>query len=189
MENFLRLETKRLILRQITPSDAHSLWQVFGDEAVAEYYDLDAFTEVAQAERLIARMNDRYSRGEAQRWGITLKSDRDIVIGTCGFTHFERRSFRGEIGYDLMRVHWGQGIMPEAVGAVARHGFENLDLNRIDALVIPGNDASARVLEKVGFQREGVLREYGFWKNRFWDLQMFALLKREWSKEQDGHGS
>ncbi len=76
--------------------------------------------------------------------------------------------------------------MTEALRAMAQYGFEKtpptgLALNRIEALVVPGNVASARVLTKVGFQREGVLREYGFWKNRFWDLEMFALLKHTWN--------
>lgn len=64
--------------------------------------------------------------------------------------------------------------MPEALRAVIQYGFDVLQLHRIEALVMLGNEQSVRVLEKLGFSKEGVLREYGFWKNRFWDLQMFA---------------
>lgn len=179
-EKLPRLETERLVLRELRESDADAMFQIFGDDAVTRYYDLATFTNVEQARQLLARMNARNANGDALRWGIALREN-DVVVGTGGFNSFARSWFRAGIGYDLAQAYWNRGYMTEALDAMVRYGFEKLDLHRIEALVVPGNDASARVLTKVGFQREGTLREYAYWKNRFWDLEMFALLKQEWN--------
>ncbi len=180
------LETERLVLRELRESDADAVFQIFGDDAVTRYYDLATFTDVAQARQLLARMNARNASGDALRWGIALREN-DALIGTGGFNSFVRGWFRAGIGYDLAQAYWNKGYMTEALSAMVRYGFEKLEsagmpLNRIEALVAPGNDASVRVLTKIGFRREGILREYGFWKNRYWDLEMFALLKQEWKR-------
>lgn len=175
-----RIETERLVLRALRESDAEAVFKVFGDDAVTRYYDLATFTDIEQARLLIARMNARNANGDALRWGIVLKEN-DTVIGTGGFNQFARGWFHAGIGYDLAQAFWNQGYMTEALRAMVQYGFEHLRLNRTEALVVPGNNASGRVLEKAGFRREGILREYGFWKNRFWDLEMYALLKREWN--------
>lgn len=196
MEIFPRIETERLVLREIRESDADAVFEIFGDDAVTRFYDLASFTEIEQARKMIARMCERNANGDALRWGIALKEN-DKLIGTGGFNQFVRvgmervaaepgsvatRTTRAGIGYDIAQAYWNRGYMTEALRAFVRYGFEQLNVNRIEALVMLENDASARVLEKLGFEREGVLREYGFWKNQFWDLQMFALLKRAWSK-------
>lgn len=192
---FPQLETERLVLRALRESDADAVFEIFGDDAVTRYYDLATFTELEQARLLIARMKARNANGDALRWGIALKEN-DLVIGTGGFNQFVRGWSRAGIGYDLARAYWNKGYMTEALRAMVQYGFENFQsaglfankfaanlfaMNRLEALVMPENLASARVLTKVGFQREGLLREYGFWKNRFWDLEMYALLKKEWS--------
>jgi ribosomal-protein-alanine N-acetyltransferase len=91
---------------------------------------------------------------------------------------------RGSIGYELARPFWRQGIMSEALTAILALGFGEMGLNRIDAVVLPDNLASIRLLEKLGFCNEGLLREYENWGNKgFVDLCMLSLLKKTWSKE------
>ncbi len=186
------IATERLVLREIRESDADAIFEIFGDDAVTRFYDLATFTDIEQARKMIARMGERNANGDALRWGIALQEN-DRVIGTGGFNQFTRVGTepgsvptriltRAGIGYDLAQAFWNRGYMTEALRAIVRYGLETLNANRIEALVMLENDASVRVLEKIGFQREGILREYGFWKNQFWDLQMFALLKRAWSK-------
>jgi [ribosomal protein S5]-alanine N-acetyltransferase len=172
------LETERLILREIVPGDAAALFEIFSSDDVTRFYDLATFTDISQAEQMIARMAARNAAGEAVRWGITLK-DIDRVIGTSGFNSFMRPWSRAGIGYDLAAAYWNRGYATEALRAMLHYGFVQENLNRIEALVMPGNDASVRVLAKLGFQREGILRQYGYWKNEYWDLQMFSLLRSE----------
>jgi len=181
-ETFPTLDTKRLILRRIYPADAGALFAVLRDEQVTEYYDDDAFTEVSQASDQIEAWERAYQNRSAVRWGITQK-DGGQLIGTCGYYGFHSWYLRAAIGYELSREYWRQGIMTEAVSALIEYGIDELGLNRIQALVMPGNTASIRLLEKLGFQNEGLLKEYEKWGSKgLVDLDMFALLRADWEQ-------
>lgn len=158
MTNIPRIETERLILREILETDAAALFDIFSDDAVTRYYDLATFTDISQAKQMIGRLAARNAEGELLRWGIILKEN-DRLIGTGGFNQFMRPWSRGGIGYDLAPAYWKQEYATEALRAMLQYSFAHEHLNRVEALVMPGNAASARVLEKLGFQREGVLRE------------------------------
>lgn len=175
---FPLLRTPRLVLRQLRLSDADAILQVFSNPEVTRYYDLDTFIVMDQAVRLIDRVNERFDLGTAIRWGMALAPD-NRVVGTCGL-FFHPPGYRAELGFDLARPYWGRGLMREALCAVLAYGFERLDLNRMEALVMPGNEASVRLLRRLGFQEEGTLREYAFFKERFHDLRCFSLLAREY---------
>ena len=86
------------------------------------------------------------------------------------------RGRRAEIGYDLARAWWGRGVMDELMPAALGFAFGALGLRRVEAMVTPGNDRSCRVLERHGFTREATLRDYGFWRGRFWDQILYARL-------------
>jgi RimJ/RimL family protein N-acetyltransferase len=172
------LYTRRLLLRRLQLSDAAAIFDIFADEQVARYQDVEPFTRREQARGWLERAAQRQASGEALRWGVTLR-DTGQLIGTCGYVAFAGRHARGTLGYEIARAHWGQGLMPEALAAAIRHGFERLSLHRIDAFVAPNNARSARVLQKLGFTNEGVLRDYGLWKGRFWDLCLYSLLRSD----------
>ena len=176
-QGFPRLETARLLLRKIVPSDAAALYAIFSDDEVTRYYDLGTMTDPADAETMVRRLAARTKHGQAMRWGIVRKQDRAFV-GTCGF-HFQAAGFKAEIGYDLGREYWHQGYMSEALRAMLAYGFETLQLNRIEALVMPENEASTILLRRLGFSEEGVLREYAFFKGEYHDLRFFSLLRSE----------
>jgi RimJ/RimL family protein N-acetyltransferase len=91
-------------------------------------------------------------------------------------------AMEGEIGFELDPSHWGQGYATEAVQAVLDFGFTQLSHHRIWSWCIADNIGSARVLEKVGMQREGRQREVEFFKGRWWDRLLYAILDYEWSK-------
>jgi [ribosomal protein S5]-alanine N-acetyltransferase len=97
-----------------------------------------------------------------------------------GYNYWHRKDRRASVGYDLARAYWKQGIMTEALQAVIDFGFERMDLNRIEADCAVENEASARVLLRIGFRQEGIQREQYFEAGRFWDLRLFALLRREY---------
>ena len=174
--SFPTLETDNLYLRAIVPDDAADLLRVFGDEEVTRYYDLYTMTEMAEAEDMVEFFAESFELERGIRWGIARKTD-NILIGTCGYVWL--RPHRGEIGYELRRDSWGQGIMAEAVHAIVEFGFAELGLNRIEALVMVENAASTRLLNKLGFTQEGILREHDFFKDQFHDMRCFAILKRE----------
>jgi ribosomal-protein-alanine N-acetyltransferase len=178
LKSFPRLETDRLILREMTHGDAEAVFKLFSDEAVTQTMDIYKFETIERAHRLINLVAERYRRKEGLRWGITFKDD-NRIIGTAGFNYLDDRTLRGEIGYDLEQAQWGKGLTTEAVRAVLKFGFATIGLNRIEATTNLHNIASIKVLYKLGFKEEGIMREYGYWREEFQDLRMFSLLKRE----------
>lgn len=177
-QTFPQLETDRLILRRMQAADAQAIFRILSDEEVTQYYDEAAFTALSQANEQIEAWETGYNHRRCIRWGVALKED-GVVIGSCGFYGTHSWHMRGSIGYELARPFWRQGIMSEALKAILALGFREMDLNRIDAVVMPENTASIRLLEKLGFCNEGMLREYENWGSKgFVDLCMLSLLKK-----------
>ena len=113
------------------------------------------------------------------RWAVTLKEDTERLIGTAGFNVWHTWNNSAEIGYDLARAHWGRGLMVEALEPIIDFGFTRMALNRIEADATVGNHASSRVLEKLGFHREGLLRQRGYWKGSYHDVWLYSLLTND----------
>ena len=180
---FPTIYTPRLILREITLMDEAAVFAIFSDAAVTRYYDVKTMKSVTEAKKLIKWWNKRIATQQALRWGVALTEDGPL-IGTCGFSELNLDKRLGEIGCDLAQSYWGRGFMTEALREVLRFGFEQLNLNRIETWIMVENAASIRVIEKIGMRREGTLREREYWNDKFNDVEMFALLKREWPAEQ-----
>lgn len=176
---FSSLETERLILRQMTVEDTDFVFKHFSDSAVYQYLlDEPPVTEYAHAQEIIQFYLEQEGK-TYNRWVMVRKSDHQL-IGTCGFHKWDKRYFRAEIGYDLGPDFWGQGYMMESLQVVISYGYEQMGLNRIDALVYTENNRSIQLLQKLGFKQEGVLRDYFYLDGNFYDHSIFALLQREW---------
>ncbi|OUS68767.1 GNAT family N-acetyltransferase [Paenibacillus sp. MY03] len=169
------IETPRLRLRPLRMKDASDVFHYFARDEVTEYYDVESFTELEQAEKLIQFWHDRFHNQQAVRWGITLRSQ-DRVIGTCGFHNWTQKHCKAEVGYELSPEYWRQGIMAEALHAIMHFGYGRMALNRIAAIILPGNTGSRRLLEKMGFYEEGTLKEYYYKKASFRDAIIFSKL-------------
>jgi len=181
-QTFPRLETGRLALRRLHLSDNKSLFDILADEEVTRFYDDEAFTEIAQARDQLESWARGFDAGRSVRWAITLRED-GRVIGTCGYYGFHGWHARASIGYELARSYWRQGIMTEALDAIVGFGFGKVGLNRIQAVVMPENEGSNKLLEKLGFQREGILRKYENWGEKgYVDVLMFSLLRCEYEQ-------
>jgi ribosomal-protein-alanine N-acetyltransferase len=179
------LETERLVLRSLVDADAEFVLRHFSDPEVTRFlYDSPPLAGPSEAADLIDFYRDPEPRGP-NRWCIVTKSDGQAV-GTCGFHHWAPAHGRAEIGYDLSPVAWGRGYMTEALRAAIAHGFGEMELHRIDALVFGENTRSIRLLEKHGFRAEGVLRDYFRLHGVFYDHVLFARLKNERSGETPG---
>ena len=106
----------------------------------------------------------------------------DIVIGSCGFLNRQPQHYKAEIGYELSKSYWGQGIAGEALHVVLAYGFQQLDLERVEALIEPANTASQKLVKKHVFLKEGLLRHYEYTRGKFDDLYMYSLLKGDFKK-------
>lgn len=184
-QTFPLLETPRLFLRRMQASDAAALFQVLSDDEVTQYYDDDTFTDISQASEQIEAWETGFSQRRSIRWGIVRKEDGGL-IGSCGMYGIHPWHLRASIGYELARPFWRQGLMTEALSALLVLGFTGMGLNRIDAVVMPENNASIKLLEKLGFCNEGLLRSYENWGSKgFQDLCMLSLLKSTWQHSSE----
>lgn len=181
-QSFPQITTPILFLRRIQPWDVQALFGILSDHEVTRYYDDIPFTDLSQAGDQIEAWEFGYRNRRCIRWGITLKQD-PALVGSCGYYGFHTRHLRAGIGYELARPFWRQGIMTEALGAILDLGFGAIGLNRIEAVVMPENKGSIKLLEKLGFCQEGILREYEHWGDKgFSDLCMLSILRSAWKQ-------
>ena len=178
-ESFPKLDTQRLILRQITQEDDKSLLEVLSDEVTCKYLIHNAVNDIADIKRLITGIQRFFDEKQRIRWGIALKQDNSL-IGHCGFFDIDRSNCCAEISYCLKNGLWGQGIMTEALDAMLRFGFEDYGLNRIAAKVMKGNAGSVKVMQKLGFVQEGSLRKSLYKNGQYHDLMIFYVLKSDY---------
>jgi len=180
-DTFPVLETERLILRKVIKEDAKSIFNYLSDQKVMKYYGLAPFKTINDALDEISWYQSIQNKKTGIRWGITLK-EQGVVIGSCGFHNVVSQHFRTEIGFELSKDQWGKGIAIEAVDTIITHGFNHMNFQRIEALIEPPNLSSQKLVEKIGFIREGLLRSYEFTCGKFDDLYMYSLLKQDFDK-------
>jgi len=182
-KKFPRLETARLILREMTIKDIEFYFHHFNDEKVIQGSCFPGPKSLRAArEELELYCINPFKENRGIRWGILMKGSSNL-IGTCGFYDWNKHSCRAEIGYDLNPSFWGQGIMREALQAILTYGFRKMKLNRIQAIIDSENTRSMNVVSRLGFGKEGVLRQRSFFKGKFRDDVLFSLLKEGWKNQ------
>ncbi|MFO0705534.1 MAG: GNAT family protein [Nitrospira sp.] len=177
MENFPNLVTDRLTLRAFRPADAPRLASLAESKEVAAGTLLPHPYGEAFAVEWITTQQRQYDAGTALHFAVTVAQD-GTLIGSIGL-EIAREHRQARLGYWLGVDYWRQGFATEAVQAVLVYGFERLDLNRIYAPHFSGNEASGRVLRKVGMTHEGRMRKHYLRFGTFVDLELYGILKRE----------
>lgn len=176
------ITTPRVVLRWISEDDIDSLYEIFSSPQVMRYWSSAPLPDreaAADLQREIAEGNESETM---LKWGLALR-DSDTVIGTTTLFNLSLDNGRAELGYAMAHAHWGRGYMNEALTALVSHAFEVMELRRLEADVDPRNAASIRTLERLGFQREGFLRERWHVNGEIQDAFFYGLLRREWLKE------
>ena len=175
------LQGKRICLRPPTADDADALFALFADPQVMRYWSRPPMTARAEAEGLIGEILAGFDQRTLFNWMVVSRSD-DALIGTCALFRIERRHRRAEIGYSLRSDQWGRGFAVESVSLMLDWAFRTLHLHRIEADIDPRNDGSRRLLERLGFASEGVLRERYFVGDEVSDTELFGLLAEDWRR-------
>lgn len=170
------LETKRLLLREITKDDADSIFSCFSNEDVTRYYGQETLNNIEQAEAFVDFFANSYKEKRGVRWGIELKGYQGI-IGTMGFNAWSPKHKRAEIGYEIHPEHWRKGYTFEAISKVIQYGFNEFGLTRIGAVVFMENEASIKLLTKAGFEKEGILRDYMYQNGEAYDTYVYSIIK------------
>jgi len=175
----ITLPTRRLLLRPLQEADAPALLAVFSDPKVMRYWSTPPWDSMEAAHAMIARDRKAMAAGDHIRLGLERIEDQ-ALLGVCTLFAFSQQCRRAEVGYCLASQAWGRGYMDEALRALLGHGFVELGLNRVEADIDPRNAASARSLERLGFKKEGHLRERWIVGAEVSDTALYGLLKSEW---------
>jgi ribosomal-protein-alanine N-acetyltransferase len=173
------LLTARLRLRPFTAADVDALFALHTNAFVLRYWDSPPWNERARARRFIETCGVMADEGSGARLAVDRISD-GVFIGWCSLTRWNPDFRSASMGYCLDDAAWGQGFATEAGCALLQWAFEALDLNRVQAETDTRNAASARVLEKLGFLREGTLREDCVVDGVVSDSWVYGLIRREW---------
>jgi [ribosomal protein S5]-alanine N-acetyltransferase len=176
------ITTPRVVLRWISEDDIDSLYEIFSNPQVMRYWSSVPLPDRAAAADLQREIADGNESETMFKWGLALR-DSNTVIGTTTLFNLNLDNGRAELGYAMDHAHWGKGYMNEALKALVSHAFEVMELRRLEADVDPRNAASIRTLERLGFQREGFLRERWHVNGEIQDAFFYGLLRREWQKE------
>lgn len=173
------LDAPRVRLRWLTAEDVDCVFAIFSDPKMMRYWSTPAMTERAEAEELVEGIHEQFGSKSGFQWGVERKSDGQL-LGTCTLFHVDARNMRAELGYCLASDYWNQGYMREALTALLKFSFETLKLRRLEADVDPRNESSLRILDKLGFRREGLLRERWNVDGEIQDSTFLGLLAKEW---------
>ena len=177
------LGTNRICLRGFRADDLDDFYAVHADPRVMRFWSFPAWTQRSQAQ---ARFASALSGRDPERllcWAIAQHAD-DRLIGGVTLFAIDRAQGRAEIGYSLHSGHWGRGLAREALQLALAHAFDGLGLRRIEADIDPRNSASCGLAERMGFVREGVLRERWQVAGDLQDSAMYGLLARDWHARQ-----
>jgi [ribosomal protein S5]-alanine N-acetyltransferase len=168
------ISTPRLRLRALSADDAHAVHGYAFDPEVARFLPWRPHS----SELFAAGLIDMITQPQFLNWAIT-KPPNDRAIGMVFLHSFSRQHRKAEIAFSLAKSHWRQGLATEAAQAVLRFAFHELGLNRVEALCMPENAASLRVIGKLGMRREGTMRNAHYRYDGFHDMELFALLSSD----------
>lgn len=175
------LKTSRLLLNRLTKDDREPLFSIFSDTDIIKHYDVERFKTIDEADQLIAYFDTRFDSNTGIRWAIRDKSSGEF-LGTCGFTHWNEFDHSAVVGYELSKKYWGKGYATEAVGSIINFIFSDsfqFYVHRVEALILPSNKPSEKLIKNLGFCLEGTLRGKCYWNNDFHDMNMYGILRNE----------
>ena len=174
-----------LRLRPLKPGDEVALFEYRADPRVTEHTSIPEATVETLAES-IRRDIAAYGEGTSCRFALAAQDDR--LIGMCGFNQWSIPHRHAELAYELAPLHWRRGYMRRAIGTVLAWGFQRVALNRVHSFAMTSNQHSIGLLEKCGFTREGILREYRIARGTPRDFYIYSLLAGDFTAAA-GRGS
>lgn len=174
---FPELETDRLKFRRAGLNDIHELFALRSDSEIMKYIPRPLATTHEEIVEFLELTDQKISCNDLINWAITLKDD-SKMIGTIGYYHIKPEHYRAEIGYMILPEFQNKGYITEAITEVVKYGFSKMELHSIEALIDPSNIASAKVLEKCNFVKEGHFKENECYNGQFIDTIIYSRINR-----------
>ena len=183
----MRLETERLILRDFVADDWQRVLEYQSDPYYLRYYAWTKRTP-EDAKEFVGWFLDYQKQAPRIKFqlAVTLKSD-ELLIGNCGIRMNKPNALQADIGYELDPNYLNHGYATEAARAIVDYGFSILGLHRVWSWCVSDNVGSAHVLEKLGMRQEGRLIQNEYYRGRYWDTLMYAILAEEWDTYKETH--
>jgi ribosomal-protein-alanine N-acetyltransferase len=169
------LETSRLRLRPMLTTDADDLHKIMSDAEVMAFWDISQVETLELTNAILDEQLADMAAKKAFYWAMELRQNGGF-IGSCDLSEIDRRHKRAEVGFMIAKRYWGDGYTQEAMSAVIDHAAQMLRLQRLTARTHLGNVRSVRLLERLGFKQEGLLRGYVDREGERRDCLMFGLL-------------
>jgi [ribosomal protein S5]-alanine N-acetyltransferase len=167
---FTSIKTKRLTIRPVCLDDKSSIYEIFSNDNLMDPYGMFPIDDIKKIDDFTRRLI------EDQELAIIL-DECNKIIGTFGFIDYSKYNNRAEIAFELLEDYHKKAYMTEAITALLEYGFNELELNRVEAFVYPSNLASQKLLEKLGFEKEGLLKKRSFQRGQYRDMIAYGLLK------------
>lgn len=182
------LHTDRLVLDELRDDDHSDIYKIFSDQKAMALYDMERLTKPSEGMDIVKFLREKFIKNIGIRWAIreiSSKAKPSKLIGTCGFNNWVAYDHSAIIGYELAPEFWAKGYATEAIQKVINTAYRGqlpIQINRIEASVVPGNTGSENVLKKNGFILEGRLREKAFWGKQYHDMNLFSLIESDFTK-------
>lgn len=178
--NFPVFDSDRLLFRDIRQTDVDDLFEIYNNDATLKYQVISPFRSVSEMKRYVEIIRDGYQNKYFIRWGLEHKESGKL-IGLISLHHLEFWNYKAEVGYILNEAYWNQGLATEAVKKLLDISMNGWGLHRIEAAIHPINAPSIRVVEKLGFSKEGYRKEAAFDREKkcYQDRVMYAILSEK----------
>ncbi|KKX56131.1 GNAT family N-acetyltransferase [Brevibacillus borstelensis] len=183
-DEFPIIKSDRFILKKIDANHLEDVFEIYSNDKVFEYCGIIPKHNKETVKSMIGHFERDFNKKSRVKWGIFTHVESDKLVGIIEAFDFNQKVNMVTIGYFLAEAHWGKGIATEAVKALVRFLFHEVNVNRIQAEVMPPNEISKKVLIKNGFVKEGTLRQATVWSGKgVVDLEIYSILKNEYKNE------
>lgn len=176
---FPTFTTDRVLFRQLQPNDVYNVYQLFSDKDTMMFDGGRIMGNINEAFQFISVFSAYTPGSSFIRWALESRETGEF-LGTGGFHKITPESRKGEIGGELLKKVWGEGIGREVLFGMTNYAFDQLKFNRITAMISPKNIGAQKIVEKMGYTKEGCLRDWEFWHGSFTDMNVYSLLAKEW---------
>ncbi|WAC41652.1 GNAT family N-acetyltransferase [Pedobacter sp. SL55] len=156
---FPELKTKRLLLRQVLPTDVDAIMKIRGNEEAMRFIPRPRAKTEEESLAVIKMLTDGINEGKSINWAISNLENPTEIYGIMGYVNFYPEQSRAEIGYMLHPNYWGKGYVPEGILEVERFGFEQINLLSIEAKIDPRNDNSRKILIRNNYQFDRLIQK------------------------------
>lgn len=174
------IQTERFILKEIEEKHRNNFISLFSDDDIMKYSGTEVYDPKKQVEFYLKKIKLMYKEKKGIRWAIINKESK-AFIGDIGLYNIDFYSNNTEIGYTIEKNFWRKGVASECIKAIENFAFEILNMNRIIAMIDSNNISSIKLSEKLGFNRDGILREhyYNKSKDKYINICVYSLIKSD----------